>query len=376
MGEKFSIYITNAQCRMEKGKRILLTHDQANMLPCTVIESEDGCTFVFDMDGMTKFRSIVDLTKMEQYQLLANCADLEKYAARYFFRLTPDNLVYDRNLCPYILMRDRKEEDKEFFFEEYKALVAAVLSEKYRFIDFYEGGNDLYKKIPSLRELEQKNSTREIFQYLLTNFKREKREEKTQRMSIKKSRVLAVKIIVPILVFTVFGLAVYAFLFQGKKMRFQEKIIQAYSYYLHADYVRVGDELKEIPIEQLSEEMQYVLARSHIFSEGLTPKQRESVLSGIGLNTDKTALRYWIEIGRGDFASAVDTAKRLGDDELLLFAYIKQSAYVAEDAAMSGEEKVKIRESLESDIKNMSESIANEKKTVLETVESSGTVGE
>ncbi len=367
MEEKVEIYITNAKCRMEKGKRILLTYKQPNMLPCTAEESEDGCTFVFETKGMTRFGHIVDLDTVDQYRLLANCAELEVSAKRYSFSMAPDNLVYDRNLCPYILMRDQKDKDEDSFFEQYKALAAAVLSEKYRFVDFYEGGNGLYEKLPKLKDLQQKKNTEELFQYLLAGFHKEEQETKRKSVRVKKSSLLAMKIALPLMGATLATLAVYAAFFQRNKVMFQDRILRAYSYYLHSEYVKVGDELKSIPLEKLNGDVQYILARSHIFSEGLTPKQRETILSGIALNTDQTVLRYWIEIGRGEFSQAVDTAKRLGNDELLLFAYIKQSAYVMEDASISGEEKARVRESLESDIEKMSESMAEEKAKLGET---------
>jgi len=60
---------------------------------------------------------------------------------------------------------------------------------------------------------------------------------------------------------------------------------------------------------------------------------------GITLRTDPVIFYYWILLGRLKFDEAIDIAQRLGDDELLLFAYVKYEVVVRNDTTISGEEK-------------------------------------
>jgi uncharacterized membrane protein YukC len=48
---------------------------------------------------------------------------------------------------------------------------------------------------------------------------------------------------------------------------------------------------------------------------------------------------YWIHLGRLEFEQSVDIARRLGDDELLLFAYLKQEVFVRQNINLPGEER-------------------------------------
>ena len=59
-------------------------------------------------------------------------------------------------------------------------------------------------------------------------------------------------------------------------------------------------------------------------------------------------LEYWIYLGRGDTEQAVDIAMRQSDNQLLLYAYMKQKAAVEADKILSGEEKGEQLEALES----------------------------
>ena len=68
---------------------------------------------------------------------------------------------------------------------------------------------------------------------------------------------------------------------------------------------------------------------------------------------------FWILIGRLKFAEAIDMAKRLGDKEMLLFAYIKEFNYLKADLSKSGEEKAARISELEKLIEEMKKTTEN-----------------
>ena len=121
---------------------------------------------------------------------------------------------------------------------------------------------------------------------------------------------------------------------------FQNSVINASSAYIHGDHLSVQRELRNYSIDRLSEETRFFLSRSYVSTEALTPAQRNTILLSLARLTDPIMFDYWILLGRLYFAEAIDIAQRLGDDELLLFAYIKQEVYVRNDLSIPGEERI------------------------------------
>jgi uncharacterized membrane protein YukC len=62
--------------------------------------------------------------------------------------------------------------------------------------------------------------------------------------------------------------------------------------------------------------------------------------------TDDNLLLYWIQLGRIEYGAAIDTAKRIGDDELLLYGLVKYEMSVQLDTTMTGDEKESLLSSL------------------------------
>jgi uncharacterized membrane protein YukC len=84
-----------------------------------------------------------------------------------------------------------------------------------------------------------------------------------------------------------------------------------------------------------------------VATEPLSISQRDNIMMGLTLITDTSIFDYWIHLGRLEFYYAVDIAQRFGDNELLLFAYLRQEAVVIADPHMPGSEKVALLNYLE-----------------------------
>jgi len=368
MENLLQIKVRNSECNMPRNRRILLTYEHWGMVPCKLQETEDECIFIFRTEGLTAGREACTLDIMDKYRLLANCAKLEGLATEYRFALSPENIMYDRNLCPLILLRDKKDETEEnVFCKQYKALAAALLYSRYSFDQYYHGGDSLYKKKKIIKSLQDYSVTEQLETYFLQEWEAEKQYITNRKTLVKRTDIWKARIAIPILAVTCLA-SIYSWAsLKTTQLPYQEKLLTAYSSYLSSEYIQVEDVLYDIAIDRLPLETQYILARSYIYTEGLTPAQRDNLLAGISMKTDAVIYEYWIQLGRGEYEQAVDTAKRLGDDELLLYAYIKQSAYTKADTTLSGEEKASLISALESDISKMSESIANEKEHLEET---------
>ena len=376
MERTHQIRIRNSECKMPKERRKLLTYQHWGLVSCELEETEDECIFTFFMDGLTDADAAKKLELTDKYRFLTNCAELEDLTLEYQFSMEPQNLVYDRNLCASVLLRDKKDELKESdFYKQYQALSAAILYQGYSFEEYYQGGNALYKKKKILSKLQACQSTEELKTYLLTAWQGEKQDVKRNKRLVKRSHIHAAKLIIPLL-----GAACLASTYMWANIKlvrlpYQEKLLAAHSAYLSSLYMQAEDQLKDIPIDQLPVETQYILTRSYIYTEGLTPRQRDNLLAGISINTDKSIFEYWIAVGRNDYVKAIDIAKRLGNDEFLLYSYIKQSAYTKANTELSGEEKSQLITKLEDSIGKLSESMAAEKENLNETTQTDFGIG-
>ena len=144
---------------------------------------------------------------------------------------------------------------------------------------------------------------------------------------------------------------------QFVRLPYKEKLITAYGSYMSSDYIKVEDTLQSIKIEKLPKDVKYILARSYIFTEGLTTEQRDNLLEYTDINIDTNIFDFWIALGRCEFDTAEDIAKKIGNNEFLLFTYIKHSAYLKADVTITGEEKESAISDLDKKIKELSESM-------------------
>lgn len=358
MEKRIEITIKNSECSLPKGKRELLTYPEPELVPCEVEENEDEFVMRFDVEELDPFDDIKKRLPEERWRLLYNCGFLRQLRDRYRFDLRPDNIWFDRNLCPRILVRDLETGeggDQEAFTAQYKALAACVLYDKYSYADYFEGGADLYRKKASLRAMENQKEPEQLLEFFRQQYEKELEYTKEHRVMVKRSAVRTARIAVPVMAAVTIvtaGICGWLALFQ---FPLKKHLIDGQSAYLRENYIDVQTQLEKVGVADLPYDSRYILARSIVSTESLTQAQKENILSGLTLKTEPSVFDYWIHTGRGDYPSAVDMAKRLGNDELLLFAYIKYSASVKEDTAMDGEKKEAMTNDLEQKIKTLTE---------------------
>ena len=327
------IKVKNIDLNIEKEIRFLLANKNKYLLDCEIEETDDECIFRFCSDGIYSFDSLDKLSKEDKYRLLVNVADMEELTEEYSFSIAPSNLVFDINLVPKVLVRDKKTEfGNSDFYTSYKALSAYILYEKYT----YE-------------------------QYITERYLKDKKVNTETKILVKKSEYKKMKYSIPITMIIGAAILVYGIFLQYVRLPYRDKIISAYGSYISSDYIKVEDTLQDIKIEKLSKNVKYILARSYIFTEGLTTEQRDNLLEYTDINIDINILDFWIALGRCDFAVAEDIAKKIGNNEFLLFTYIKHSAYLKADVTITGEEKVDAINDLDKKIKELSESMEEPK---------------
>ena len=75
------------------------------------------------------------------------------------------------------------------------------------------------------------------------------------------------------------------------------------------------------------------------------------ILNNVTLKSDSLYLHYWIYIGRHDFTQALDTAKRIDDSDLIIYALRKEIKATRDSEKLSGEQREKKLSELEGEYK-------------------------
>lgn len=132
---------------------------------------------------------------------------------------------------------------------------------------------------------------------------------------------------------------------------FKEKLLQADTAFIKVDYSGVITELEGIAPSSLPTTQKYELAYSYIQGLEFSSDQKKVILNNVSLKSDELYLIYWIQIGRNTFEDALDTAKRINDNDLILYALAQEIKQVREDDKLSGKDRESKLSSLEGEYK-------------------------
>ena len=84
--------------------------------------------------------------------------------------------------------------------------------------------------------------------------------------------------------------------------------------------------------------------------------------------SDEETLRFWIYIGQNRFPEALDAAKRRGDEEMQLYALLKEESVLAGDRTKSGREKEAEERRIEAEIETLRKKMQPEQEETNETL--------
>ena len=353
MERELRLIVKNSELKVHKTKRAFLTYPMFGLAPCKLEELEDGIALIFETDGFRLARDILKETKDSKLRFLLNCAALEKLYSEYEFSLSPDNLLADINLLPYALVRDAHLGRGAEFLPKYKALVGAVLFTKYTYDDFINSGQGLYEKNKFLKQLSKLDNTQEIKNLLLKEYNNTIGDIQRNKKLVTKRSVRINRIAIPFLSVSFFVAVFFVGRFFIMDIPYRDSVIAAGQAYVAGNFLDVQQALAGIPVSGLTHETKHILSRAYVITEPLSDAQINNILTGLTLITDTSIFDYWIHMGRLEFAQAIDIAQRFGDNELLLFAYLKYEAVVRADPHMPGEEKLVRLSYIENHINNL-----------------------
>lgn len=344
-----------------------ITYKSLNLVSCEAEIEDEEVRFRYSVGCLKDINCIAVENESEKFRFLLNVSELFNLLDMYSFDLKSDNLYYDYNYNPKILKRDVKIDDtivsEEEFVLQYKSLIGSLFIKKYSYEDVYNGGIRLLKSNKITKDFIELKTIDEIKEKLIFHLEENERYRKEKIISVKKHNYNIKKHSIRIMAIVIVMLTVYS-IYEGVFLSpFNENIIKGTYSYMEQDYegvIKYLEKAKNIKFMNFDKVQKYELAYSYITSENLSESQRKNVLLNLTSKSDENILDYWITIGEIKYDEAIDLAKKLQDDELILYALLNKYKYIQDDATLTGEEKDKEKQSIKSEIDKLTQQLNKE----------------
>ncbi len=320
-------------------------------------ELGEDIRFQYNIKRMTPFTEVRKEDFIVVLNLLMRVAAFEPDTKKYSFSLEPGNLFYNSNGSVCIKRRDiisRQKRDVRFV-EAYKALIACALTGQYSCSDYMEGGEGLLKKNSLTAPLISMEDVGAFLDYLEELKRNYIEKNNSQKMLVGKKKYLALQCLVLLLVIFAVLLGTYSGLQYFKAVPYMTAVITADNAYIENDDLTIIRSLRGIEVSELDKHQKYILARAYLQMESLSTEQKNNILSKLTLSANEKQLEYWIYLGRLEVKEAEDIAMQLSDDELLLYAYLKEKAVIETDSSLTGQEKEQSLQEIQTKIDSLAE---------------------
>lgn len=266
----------------------------------------------------------------------------------------PENIVYNRGLRPSFLFYGVLdslppfEQDDERVWRETKAAVAAVVDRTYGFEDYYK-----YYETLNLQEIGANVMAMPDEVALLAFLEEqlnhiEKKQQEAITMPLKKWKSVKwfaiglILLCIPALISTLIF-----FIYEKPK---NVAYTDSHEYFLASQYSDVVTTLSPYKVKRMPYVVLYELAYSYVTNERLDEEQKDNVRANITLQTDADYLKYWIYIGRGEAAKALELARAMEDGELIIFGLLKRREEIQVDSKLTSDEKQQYLKEIDTEV--------------------------
>lgn len=346
---KCELSLAKSQTHVKNLKQIGLLETAPNkaFLPLEITESDDAFLFSFSINKrMKKWGEIKSLHRNEKLRLLCNLTDLKDVLnTRLTFSISPENILFDDNLMPYIMYRgmrniippfDASEQD---FLKQLKCFSIALLSTKLSFEQLYNGGLEQPKETEFERKIQEFIDVDQLIDYLKTIYIAEQQKvEETMRivptrhfMLFKRLSIIFIILFISLIIPFSYHIFVNA--------PYQQNVQAAHEGFLDSDYDLIIEALSDYEADKLPDATKYILSYAYILEEELSDDAKTVILNDLGLSSDPNYFMYWIHNGREQLAEAMDRAEYLDDPQLVMYGLIKQIEQVRNNPDLSGTER-------------------------------------
>ena len=324
----------------------------------TMDADEDGLTFTYQLEPHSlSYEEVKSRPISERIRLALNVFALEAaLELPVTFLLHPSNLMITKDAQAKIAYRGvpgimtPEALTAEDFLRQAKCFAATLFADV-DFMELYNGSLELETLPDFLVELREAEDQAAAVAVLEKAYLDKTKEEKANLIQVSSRwhrifklasiwlSVAVVLLIIPL---------IYLIFLQNP---FKEKLLQADTAFIKVDYSGVITELEGIVPSSLPTTQKYELAYSYIQGLEFSSDQKKVILNNVSLKSDELYLIYWIQIGRNTFEDALDTAKRINDNDLILYALAQEIKQVREDDKLSGKDRESKLSSLEGEYK-------------------------
>ena len=342
----------------------------------TMEADEDSVTFRYQLEphGLG-YEEVKSRTISERIRLALNVFGLEAaLALPVTFLLHPMNLFITKDAQAKIAYRGvpglmtPQAVSSEDFLRQAKCFAVTLFSEL-DFMDLYNGSLELETLPDFLTDLCQAEDIATAVAVLEKYYVEKAAKEQAELVLVPSRRHRIFKLATIWLTASVVLLVVPLIYLIFIQNPFKEKLLQADTAFIKVDYSGVITELEGISPSGLPNTQKYELAYSYIQGLEFSSDQKKVILNNVTLKSDELYLTYWIQVGRNRFEDALDTAKRINDSDLILYALTQEIKQVREDDQLSGKDRESKLNALESEYKKYWDS-----RSALLTSESSSSV--
>lgn len=337
---------------------LLLDLHHPLFLEQAMVADEDSVTFTYELESHgLSYEELKTRTISERIRLALNVFALEAALdLPVTFLLHPANLFITKDAQAKIAYRSvpgimtPQSLSAEDFLRQAKCFAVTLFSDL-DFMDLYNGSLELETLPDFLNELRQTKDLATGVAVLEKYYLEKSAQEKADLVLVpsRRHRVFKLATIwLTVSVVLLFIPLIYLIFLQNP---FKEKLLQADTAFIKVDYSGVITELEGIAPSSLPNTQKYELAYSYIQGLEFSSDQKKVILNNVTLKSDDLYLTYWIQIGRNSFEDALDTAKRINDSDLILYALTQEIKQVREDDKLSGKDREAKLESLENEYK-------------------------
>ncbi|MCF1283442.1 type VII secretion protein EssB [Streptococcus sinensis] len=337
---------------------LLLDLHHPLFLEQAMVADEDSVTFTYELESHgLSYEELKTRTISERIRLALNVFALEAALdLPVTFLLHPANLFITKDSQAKIAYRSvpgimtPQSLSAEDFLRQAKCFAVTLFSDL-DFMDLYNGSLELETLPDFLNELRQTKDLTTAVAVLEKYYLEKSAQEKADLVLVpsRRHRVFKLATIwLTVSVVLLFIPLIYLIFLQNP---FKEKLLQADTAFIKVDYSGVITELEGIAPSSLPNTQKYELAYSYIQGLEFSSDQKKVILNNVTLKSDELYLTYWIQIGRNSFEDALDTAKRINDSDLILYALTQEIKQVREDDKLSGKDREAKLESLENEYK-------------------------
>lgn len=137
----------------------------------------------------------------------------------------------------------------------------------------------------------------------------------------------------------------------------QQRMVAALGDFAGGNYQGTTRVLSQDDPRKLTASTQYALAVSYVRQDNLSTKQQNTITNALSPKTTTNTLLYWTYLGRGQFNQALNLAKNVGDNQMILYAYSKLYDATEADNTLSGAKKQHLLNSYQRNIKSYKKKI-------------------